>query len=104
MDMREQLRTLQKEQVSISDGHRLYHDGSIKIQSLTAKAEIGWCVIAKPVPAASPSIRKYFPQHPDGMYLKVEGIREAIALRDIIFEKMVEARVMRQNEMSLGNI
>lgn len=104
MNVREKLRELQRGQVKASDGTRLYHDGSIKIQSLTDNAEIGWCVIAKPVPGASPSIRQYFSQHPDGMYLKVEGIREAIELRDIIFEKMVEARVMRQNEMAMGNI
>ncbi len=102
--MREKLKKLKREQASIRGGHRIFHDGSVKIQSLTDSGNIGWCVIAKPVPGASPSIRQYFSQHPDGMYLKVEGIREAIELRDAIFEKMVEARVMRQNEMAMGNI
>lgn len=101
--MREKLRKLQREQSSISDGHRIFHDGSVKIQSLTESGDIGWCVIAKSVPGATHSLRQYFPQHPDGMYLKVEGIREAITLRDTIFERMVEVRVMRQNEMAMRN-
>jgi len=104
MNVREKLRELQKGQSKVSDGTRIYHDGSIKIQSLTDNAEIGWCIIAKPVPGSAYSLRQYFSQHPDGMYLKVEGMREAIELRDAIFEKMVGARVMRQNEMAMGNI
>jgi len=101
MGMIQKLKELNKEQKKVADGYRLFHDGSLKIKTLTDSGDVGWCVIAKLIPAASPSIRSYFTQHDDGIYLRTQGLREALEVRDLILIQMTESRVTRQNETGL---
>lgn len=103
MRVHEELRELQKEQSEIKDGTRLFHDGSIKTQTLTGSGSIGWYILAGPVQGAGFSFKRYFPTHEDGMYLNVTGVREAISIRDGMLSLLVEARVQRQQSNDLRN-
>jgi hypothetical protein len=94
-----ELRDLQREQDDIEDGTRIFWDGSVKIKTLTPKGDMGWYVLARPVQGAKLSFRRYFNANPDGNYLRVPGMREAITIRDEMLTAMVESRVQRQ----LGN-
>jgi len=101
MDLHEELRELLGKQRKISDGYRLFHDGSIKTATVTDSLETGWYILARPVPGASRAFRKSFPRNTQGLFLKVDGMREAIAIRDKMLEMLVESRVQRQFEMDL---
>lgn len=103
MSVHSKLRELQRGQSEIKDGTRLFHDGSIKTQSLTDSGEIGWYVLAGPVQGAGLSFKRYFSAHEDGMYLKAESVREAISIRDGMLSSLVEARVQRQQSNDLAN-
>lgn len=101
MSLHEELRGLLEKQRKIRDGYRLFHDGSIKTATVTDSLETGWYILARPVAGASRSFRKYFPGNAQGLFLKVEGMREGIAIRDKMLETIVESRVQRQCEMDL---
>lgn len=103
MSVHSELRELQIVQSRIKDGTRLFHDGSIKTQSLTASGEIGWYVLARPVQGAGISFKRYFNAQEDGMYLMVEHVRDAISIRDGMLASLVEASVHRQQSNDLGN-
>lgn len=98
------LRELQQDQTSTEDGTRLFHDGSIKIRSLTESGQIGWYVLARPIPGAPVSFSRYFVAYSDGQYLKTPGMREAIEIRDAMLTAMVESRVQRQFSNDLHNL
>ena len=85
------------------DSCRLFFDGSIKTVTLTESGEMGWYVLARPVSGASKSFRRYFVQRTEGIYLRVSGPREAIALRDGMIITSVEARVRRTDSNDLRN-
>lgn len=101
MDLHEELTRLRDRQRHIEDGYRLFHDGSIKTATITNSLETGWYILAKPIAGASHSFRRYFQQHPQGIFLKVEGMREAIALRDRMLEVVIESKIQKQYEMDL---
>ncbi len=103
MSVHLELLDLQKDQSRVKDGTRIFHDGSIKIQTLTEGAEIGWYILAKPVQGAGPSFKRYFTAHDDGMYLKSPGMREAISIRDGMLTLLVEARAQRRQYNDLKN-
>jgi hypothetical protein len=95
---------LQQDQTSTEDGTRIFHDGSIKIRSLTESGELGWYVLARPISGAPVYFNRYFVSHSDGQYLKAPGMREAIEIRDAMLTAMVESRVQRQFSNDLRNI
>ncbi len=101
MSLHEELQGLRDRQRSIDDGYRLFHDGTIKTATITESLEPGWYVLARPVAGASIAFRRYFHSSPQGLFLKVEGMREAISVRDRMIEVVVESRVQRQFEMDL---
>ena len=101
MDLHEELRALQTRQRKIDDGYRLFHDGTIKTATVTNSLETGWYVLARPIPGASRAFRHLFPASRQGLFLKVEGMREAIELRDKMLECVVHSRVQREFEMDL---
>jgi len=99
MKLFEDLANLKKAQATTDDGYRLYCDGSIKTATVTDSLELGWYCLASPIPGAFNMFRTYFKCE----FLKTEGMRESIALRDKMFEVAIESRLRRINEMSLTN-
>ena len=101
MKLHEELNALRDKQRRIKDGYRLFHDGSIKTATVTESLDTGWYVLARPVPGASRSFRNHFPGSPQGLFLKVESMREGIAIRDKMIEMIVESRVQKRFEMGI---
>lgn len=101
MSVHEELSSLQGEQRDISDGYRLFHDGSIKTATVTDSLETGWYILARPVPGASRLFRRFFPGKPQGLFLKAESMRAAISIRDQMIEMIITSKVQRQFEMDL---
>ena len=103
MDLHEEFRELLKRQSSIIDGYRLFHDGTVKTARVTDSLETGWYVLAGPIAGVSRAFRHYFPASADGLFLKVEGMRQAIAIRDKMLEVATYSRIQREFEMSIQN-
>jgi len=103
MSVQTDLRDLQLRQAEVGDGYRLFYDGTIKIQSLTEMGNIGWYILARSIPGATTAFKRYFSHTPEGIFLKTEDMREAIAIRDLMMISCVEARVNRQNDNALQN-
>lgn len=103
MSINEELKALKFEQSTICDEYRLFHDGTIKMASLTDSGQMGWYVVAKPIPGMSFAYRRYFKTQGDGVFLNVPTLREAVSLRDMIFTAIVEARVHRRIENDISN-
>lgn len=103
MSLYDNLRDLRNKQPLITDGYRLFHDGTIKTVTLTDSLEKAWYVLAKSIPGASHSFRRHFIASSEGLFLKVDGIRDAITLRDRMYEQVVEAKVQRRIEMDTLN-
>lgn len=103
MSVHLELRKLQKVQSEVRDVARLFHDGSIKTQTLTDSGQVGWYVLAGPIQGAGLSFKRYFTAQEDGLYLRAEGVREAISIRDGMLTSLVEARVQRRQSNDLKN-
>ncbi len=101
MTLYEEMQALREKQRVIEDGYRLFHDGTIKTATVTDSLEPGWYILARSIPGASIAFRSHFAPEPEGLFLRVEGMREAIALRDRMIEHVVELRVQRQFEAGL---
>jgi hypothetical protein len=101
MTLHEEMQALREKQRVIGDGYRLFHDGTIKTATVTDSLEPGWYILARSIPGASIVFRHHFEADAEGLFLRVEGMREAIALRDRMLEHVVELRVQRQFEADL---
>ena len=102
MDLHEELKELHGKQLKLNDGYRLFHDGSVKTATVTDSLGTGWYILARSIPGASRVFRSYFPGNAQGIFLKVESIREAISIRDRMIEVIVTSRVQRRFEMDLS--
>lgn len=94
MNLTQELEALRHSQHSMEDDFRLHADGSVHEQTITRSGEIGWKVIAKPIPGASPKMSKYF----DDGYLSVDDLRRALDLRDMVLTTIVEASTVKSME------
>lgn len=99
MKLHEQLIDLAERQDGITDGYRLYSDGSIKTATVTDSLEPGWYALASKIAGAN-VFHRFFPATERGRFLKVDGLREAISVRDALLSKVVESRVQRRLESS----
>ena len=103
MDLHEEFRELRENQPSADDGYRLFHDGTVKTARITSSLETGWYVLAGSIAGVSRAFRHYFPSSADGLFLKVGGMRQAIAIRDKMLEVATYTRIQREFEMSIQN-
>lgn len=94
MNLKQELEALRHSQHAIEDDYRLCSDGSVRASTITRSGDIGWKIIAKPIPGASPRIATHFP---DG-YLSIDDIRRALDVRDLILTEVVEAATVRSME------
>jgi len=86
----QQLRFLANCQASIEDGTRIYHDGIIRVSTVRERGGIGFTLVAKRIPNAAKLIGHHF--EGDEKFLKVEGLREALELRDEILTQCVQEK------------
>ena len=94
MNLTQELATLRTSQHAMEDDYRLFPDGSIREGTITRSGEVGWKILAKPIPAASPQILMHFPEG----HLSVDDLRRALDLRDLIMTKVVEASTVKSME------
>lgn len=80
-----EIESLIENQESIRDTYRLFQDGSIKHATVTSSLEKGWAGVAGPVPGAAREFRSLF-QVSGEEFVKVEDLRKAIAVRDLMFQ------------------
>lgn len=80
-------------QQAVDDGTRLYHDGIIRVSTVSTRGGIGFALIAQRVPGAAKLIGHYF--EGDEKFLKMESLREAIELRDEILTQCIQQRTHR---------
>jgi hypothetical protein len=93
----EDLSRLQKSHDGLDGEVRLFHDGSIWMQTITASGETGWFTVATSVPKASVLIGRHFRStRKDQRFLRVANLREAITIRDKIVGYLVDMRVRRE--------
>lgn len=97
------LQKIRNEQNIIKDGVRIYSDGSLKIETLTEKGDMGWYLLAQPIAGAKVAFMKYFGYTKDSEYLKISDMRNAISIRDDMLHTIIEARVHRQISNDLLN-
>lgn len=81
MSLSGQLKDLQNEQDRTEDKIRIYYNGEIRRESLTLSGEKGWCTEASSIPGAAILTTRDFPPQ---RFLKVDSMRRAVALRDVI--------------------
>lgn len=102
MSLTNKIETLKARQDEIGDGYRIFFDGSIKTATITDSLEQGWYALAKPVAGAAHGLAHLF----DGLeYLKTDGMRESIELRDmIISEVSVSDRIPEVKSFESGSL
>lgn len=100
MSICDRLKTLEREQGAIKDDVRIYSDGSVKIKTLTENGDIGWYILAPPIAGSKIYFMSYFGA---AEFLKISDMREAITIRDGIFESVAENRFYRKISDDLKN-
>ncbi len=98
------LRNLQRAHDGTADDVRLFHDGTIRIHTITGNGEMGWRVVAPSIPRASVMIGRYFTAtKKEQRFLKVANLRLAIEIRDKILVYAAEIRTRREIENDIHN-
>lgn len=100
MKLHEELLALGDEQSEILDGYRVFHDGTVKTATTTESGDRGWYVLAMRIPGVPASIRRFFPKHSDGAFLKVRSLRDVITLREKMLTAVIYARARKELEFS----
>ena len=96
MTINDELNLLLISQDAVKDHYRFFHDGVIKMATLTDSGLLGWCTLARPIPGMAQLYSCYFVEHENGgRYLMVSNLKYAISLRDRVLTQLTESRVYR---------